>query len=375
MSSSGDITPPPVVKCNTTPTADRLSTTFGWQNLTRRLRFRHPNPAAACVLRMADALRQMSVTLRVLAAVVVGCIFSATAHAARVAILSNAWSAETAANFNARIAGDVFTGIDVSSSVPPLATLLANYDVILLFEDTTFVNATAVGNRVAEFSNAGRAVVLGTFYDQDRSDATGGTTTPHGWGTLETIDPDTTDGIGTSYAVRTLAPATIVSHPLTQGVTSLAALRGNPGPYAGGNQAKPGTIVVAAWSQPNARGLTDPAIAYRANGSSCLIQIGIAPQYGVLLNFSTFGTDFAGDFYQVWANAFAFGAAGCRVVSTGIVPGDFGQITKGWANRAELDTWRTAFSFAIVLDGAFLQDGFGPALSLTTHPDGTITAG
>ena len=306
------------MKCNKTPNAERLSATFDWQNATRRLRFRHPNPAAACVLRTADALRQMSVTLRVLAAVVVGCIFSATAHAARVAILSNAWSAETAANFNARIAGDVFTGIDVSSSVPPLATLLANFDVVLLFEDTTFVNATAVGNRVAEFSNAGRAVVLGTFYDQDRSDATGGTTTPHGWGTLETIDPDTTDGIGTSYAVRTLAPATIVSHPLTQGVASLAALRGNPGPYAGGNQAKPGTIVVAAWSQPNARGLTDPAIAYRTNGLSCLIQIGIAPQYGVLTNFGTYGTDFAGDFYRVWENAVDYGANGCRTSASSI---------------------------------------------------------
>ncbi len=141
-----------------------FSSAFDWQNATRRLRFDHPNPAVACDLsRMADPLRQMSVTLRALAAIVVGCIFSATAHAARVAILSNAWSAETAANFSAKIAGDVFTGIDVSSSVPPLATLLANYDVVLLFEDTTFVNATAVGNRVAEFSNAGRAVVLGTF--------------------------------------------------------------------------------------------------------------------------------------------------------------------------------------------------------------------
>lgn len=239
-------------------------------------------------------------------------MLSATAHAARVAILSNAWSAETAADYNAKISGDVFTGVDVTSSVPPLATLLADYDVVLLFEDTTFVNATLVGNRVAEFANAGRAVVLGTFYDQDRSDATAGTTTPHGWGTLETIDPNTTDGVGTSYAVRTLAPATIVPHPLTQGVTSLAALRGNPGPYAGGNQAKPGTTVVAAWSQPNARGTTDPAIAYRQTGAACVIHIGIAPQYGVLNTFGTFGIDFAGDFYRVWKNAFDFGANRCR---------------------------------------------------------------
>ncbi len=315
----------------------------------------------------------MSLTLRVLAAIVVGCVFSATAHAARIAILSNAWSAETAADYNAKITGHVFTGIDVSSTVPPLATLLADYDVVLLFEDTTFVNATAVGNRVAEFANAGRAVVLGTFYDQDRSDVTAGTTTPHGWGTLETIDPNTTDGVGTSYAVRTLAPASIVSHPLTQGVTSLAALRGNPGPYAGGNQAKPGTTVVAAWSQPNARGGADPAIAYRQTGAACVIHVGIAPQYGVLRTFGTYGTDFSGDLYRVWANAFAFGAAACRIDT--IVPGDFGQIGKGWPNRAELDAWRAAFSFAIVLDGSFLQYGFGPALQLTTRPDGSITAG
>jgi len=316
----------------------------------------------------------MSVTLRVLAAIVVGCVFSATANAARVAVLSNAWFAETATNFNAKISGNVFTGIDVSSSVPALSTLLADYDVILLFEDTTFVNATLVGNRVAAFANAGRAVVLGTFYDQDRSDAIASSTTPHGWGALETIDADTTDSIGTSYAVRTLARSTILAHPLTQGVTSLAALRGNPGPYAGGNEAKPGTIVVATWSQPNARGNADPAIAYRQTGPACVIQIGIAPQYGVLRTFGAYGTDFAGDFYQVWANAFAFAAAGCRVV--GVIPGDFSQITRGWSDRAELEAWRAAYPFAIMLDGAFLQhgDGFGPALPLVTRPDGSIVA-
>jgi hypothetical protein len=314
-----------------------------------------------------------SSSFRVFAAIVVACTFSAAAHAARVAILSNAWSAETAADYNAKIAGHVFTGIDVTSSVPPLDALLANYDVVLLFEDRVFVNATAVGNRVAEFANAGRAVVLGTFYDQDRSDATAGTALPHGWGALEAIDPNTTDGVGTAYAVRTLAPASIVAHPLTRGVNTLAALRGNPGPYAGGNQAKAGTIVVAAWAQPNARGGIDPAIAYRQTGPACVIHIGIAPQYGVLKTFGTYGTDFSGDFYPAWRNAFDFAAANCEVAT--IIPGDFGQIGKGWPDRADLDTWRTAFSFAIVLDGAVLQSGFGPALMLTTRPDGSITAG
>jgi hypothetical protein len=240
-----------------------------------------------------------------------------------------------------------------------------------VFEDSVFANSTAVGNRVAEFANAGHAVVLGTFYDQDRSDAIGGTTIPHGWGALETIDPNTTDGVGTSYAVRTLAPATILPHALTQGVTALAALRGNPGPYAGGNQAKLGTTVVAYWAQTNARGQPDPAIAYRVTGNACVIHIGIAPQYGIVATFGNFGTDFGGDFYRVWGNAFSFGAARCV---SGIIPGDLSQIGKGWANRAELDAWRAGFSFAIVLDGAYLQSGFGPALRLITGADGRIVA-
>jgi hypothetical protein len=311
---------------------------------------------------------------RVFAAVVVAFAFPAVAQAARVAILSNAFAVQTAADYNARVRGNVFTGIDVGSTVPPLATLIANYDVILLFEDGVFVNATAVGDRVAQFANAGHAVVLGTFYDQDRSDATAGTTIAHGWGALEAIDPDTTDGVGTSYAVRTLAPASIVPHPLTRGVTSLVALRGNPGPYAGGNQAKPGTTVVAAWAQPNARGTLDPAIAYRQTGAACVIHIGIAPQYGALTAFGTYGTDFGGDFYQVWANAFAFASAGCHV--TTIVPGDPHQILVGWAGLGDLDFWRAAYPYAIMLDGTFLQrgDGFGPALPLVTRPDGSIRA-
>ena len=357
---------------NKTASTRRFAPAIDWQNAIAQLRFVHPNPCGLEVRFWRPAGYAMSLTLRLVAAVVVGCTLSASAQAARVAILSNAWSVETAADFAGKIPGHTFTGIDVSSTVPALATLLASYDVVLLFEDSVFTNATAVGNRVAEFANAGRAVVLGTFYEQDRSDAVNGNTIPHGWGALETIDPNTTDGVGTSYQVRTLAPATMVAHPLTRGVASLSALRGNPGPYAGGNQAKPGTVVVAAWAQPNMRGTVDPAIAYRQTGAACVIHIGIAPQYAVLRTFNVYGTDFGGDFYRVWGNAFDFGATACT--GSGIIPGDLGQIAKGWANRAELDAWRVGFSFAITLDGAFLQGGFGPALQLKTLPDGSIVA-
>jgi hypothetical protein len=270
----------------------------------RRPALRHASPGFL--------MSRLRFTFRLLAAVAVVCALATAAHAARVGVLSNKLAAATAADFGAKISGHTFTGVDVAAGVPTLDSLVANFDVLLLFEDGVFANAPAVGNVAAQFARGGRTVVLGTFYDQDRSDATGGVITPHGWGDLEAIDPNTTDGVGTSYAVRTLAGASIVRHPLTRGVQSLAALRGDPGPYAGGNEAKSGSAVVAAWSQPNVRGRTDPAIAYKITRRACVIHIGIAPHYGVLPTFGTFGVDFSGDFYRVWKNAFDFGRLNCR---------------------------------------------------------------
>ena len=229
------------------------------------------------------------------------------AAAARVGVLSNQLAAETAANFNANVAGHTFAGVDVSGAVPTLAALTTSFDVLLVFEDTTFVNATAVGNVAAAYANTGRAVVLGTFYDQDRSDGPV-SFNPHGWGALESIDPNTTDGTGTTYAPRSLDAASIVAHPLTTGITALSAIR-----FAGGNELKPASIVVANWAQKNARGNPDPAIAYRISGSACVIHIAIAPDYP---SIGILNTDFGGDFYRTWRNAFDFGAGHC-VTGTG----------------------------------------------------------
>jgi len=223
--------------------------------------------------------------------------------AARVAVLSDGYVNETAADFNANVAGHTFSPVDVGTSVPSLATLTANYDAVLLFEDNTFVNAPAVGNVVTAFANTGRPVILGTFYEQERSDGSPAFT-PHGWGALETIDPNTSDGTGTNYSSHSLDPASIAAHPLTAGVTTLTAAR-----FAGGNQAKAGTTVVANWAGQNARGNADPAIAYRVTGAACVIHISIAPHYPTI---GIAGIDFGGDFYRVWRNAFDFGAAACK---------------------------------------------------------------
>jgi hypothetical protein len=241
-----------------------------------------------------------------------------SAQAARVGVLSNNYAVATAADFATNIPGHTFTGVDTSTVAPTLPSLLAAYDVLLVFEDGAFTNSTAVGNVAAAFANTGRVVVLGTFYDQDRSDVNNPAlaSQAHGWGALELIDPDTTDGIGVRTdpsgvpnLPRILNAASIVPHPLTVGVTALSAASG----FAGGNQAKAGTIVVANWSELNARGLPDPAIAYRKNGTTCVIQIGIAPDYAVGVG-AGYG-NFSGNFYVVWKNAFDF-AATSRSAST-----------------------------------------------------------
>jgi hypothetical protein len=240
--------------------------------------------------------------LALLLTLAMGAWAAPSAIAARVGILSNKYATETAVDFNGRIAGHTFTGVDTGAAIPTLSSLTSAYDVLLVFEDSTYGNAPSVGNVVAAFAGTGRAVVLGAFYEQDRSDAPS-TVSPHGWGALETLDPNTTDGVGTPYAPRTLDTSTFLAHPLTAGVSALSSQK-----FAGGNSAKPGTIVVARWAQPNARGEPDPAIAFRLTGIACVIQVAMAPNYNVL---GVAGTDFDGDFHRAWKNAFDFAAKRC----------------------------------------------------------------
>lgn len=275
--------------------------------------------------------RPRALGARLLVAFAAAAALAAPVHAARVGILSNKYAVETAADFNARIPAHTFTAVDTSGATPNLAQLQNNFDVLLVFEDSTYGNAPTVGNVAAAFANGGRAVVLGAFYDQDRSDAPP-SIPPHGWGTLETLDPNTTDGTGTPYVPRTLDVAGMQKHPLTVGINSLTSAK-----FAGGNAPKTGTRVVANWTQPNAKGGADPAIAYRVTGNACVIQLAIAPNYPVL---GVSGTDYSGDFHRAWQNAFDFAAANC-VVPIAFAGGDP-------ANVPALSEWGLVLTILLV---------------------------
>jgi hypothetical protein len=250
---------------------------------------------------MLRYLRLASLAVSMLALVVA----ARGAVAARVGILSNSHADFVANDFAAHVPGHTFTAVDVSGGPPSVTTLTESFDEILLFEDGLFTAAPDVGNAVYEYAMAGHPVVLATFYDQDRSDRAGlALPTPHGWGQLESIDPNTTDTLGAASSARALDPASIVLSPLTTNVHTLFANKG----YAAGNQAKPDTVVVARWLQPNANDQPDPAISYRVGNPQCVMQVAIAPDYAL---YGAFGTDFGGDYYQVWKNAFDFGASNC----------------------------------------------------------------
>ncbi len=182
----------------------------------------------------------------------------------------------------------------------PTLAYLTTFNVVLLFEDGVFSTSHNVGDAVAAYVAAGGNVVLGTFYWQDRSDSSWGTGTL-GWGNLEAIDPFTTCRIGpcapnggSEYNADALDPASIVPHTLTAGVNSLSV-----DSYHGGVTAKPGTTVLALWSD----GV--PLIGYRTEaGGQRLVGLSVAPWY-----FNNLASA-PGDFVQLWDNALRFAAAG-----------------------------------------------------------------
>jgi hypothetical protein len=170
----------------------------------------------------------------------------------------------------------------------PTLNYLRQFDVILLFANGLFDQSVTLGNRIAEYVQAGGNVITATFYWQNRSDSSLDAT---GWGNLEAVDPFSS-GSGQTYQAAVLNTAATVAHPLTTGVTVLTSTG-----FRGAVTAKAGTIVVARWNDAS------PLVGYRILPSgSRMVAVSLFPASGAAAT---------GDVVTLWRNAVSWaGEAG-----------------------------------------------------------------
>lgn len=210
----------------------------------------------------------------------------ATAGDLEVLVISNNFSENEwiAATFADSMDGLTFRTFDASFDTPSVA-FLDSFRVILLFEDGTFSNATAVGDRLYEYVMNGGNLVIGTFYWQDRSDGGFGGS----WGNLELIDP--LFGGSCRYQVDSLG--VLDPHPLTEGITGLTAYwRG--GPVTLRNDA----TAVAWWANGDIfMAFNQPA------GKITAVTLFPAEPY-------VDSGEWSGDIFKVWENAIKWTAGG-----------------------------------------------------------------
>jgi hypothetical protein len=233
-----------------------------------------------------------------------------------VLVLSNMPNGNAAIrdSFPLYMPGFTFDTMYVGSQTPSLATLQA-YRLVLLYEDGLFPNSVNVGDTVAAYVQAGGNVVIGTFYWQDRSDNQ--EFNGAGWGALEALDPFFGPE-GSEYRPDSLHAPSVVAHPMTAGVTSLYVPS-----YHGGVVAKPGTTVLAYWSDACSLCSPDnqtPMVGYRIEtGGQRIVGVSMAPQYAMYGGYR-------GDFYRLWGNVLGWAIAGG--------PGVAGAAPRGTAPRS-----------------------------------------
>jgi hypothetical protein len=163
----------------------------------------------------------------------------------------------------------------------PTLDYLSQFDVVLVYMNGLFDESASLGDRVAEYVALGGNVVVTSFYFQGRSDSGLGSV---GWGALENIDPFTATGGGATYSEVFLEPTSILTHPITNGISFLGSLL-----YSSGVEAKAGTFVLASWTDGA------PLVGYRTLSSGQRI-------VGVSL-FPGAGDTATGDVTTLWNNA------------------------------------------------------------------------
>jgi hypothetical protein len=164
---------------------------------------------------------------------------------------------------------------DAFSGTPTLGQL-QQYNIVYAFSNNGWADATAMGNVLADYEDAGGVVVVSTFAWDNRGPwnlagrwMTGGYTPYNSTST-------------TNFSTNT-ANITDPGHPLMQGVTSLTAF------YRNGVTLTAGAASVAVWTDG------PPAVAYKANSGHTAV--GMNAYLGVVAE------PFTGDWGRVIVNA------------------------------------------------------------------------
>ena len=207
-------------------------------------------------------------------------------------VISNSGQDRVAADFGANMVDISFDHWDADTT--PSDALLDGYDCILLFENGHFSNSNNTGEAIYDWYMTGnRGLVLGTFYWQEPGYGSG-------WGSLDDIVPLDPADRGCEYGADSLDANSIVTHDLTDGVSSLYC-----GSYRGGVKEANGGTAVALWQTPNDEGTDDPVIAYSENYDGRMVGVSVFPDY------PNYG-GCTGDFHQIFYNALIWaGAATC----------------------------------------------------------------
>ncbi len=209
---------------------------------------------------------------------------------------SAAWNTDVR---NKILATGLFTGVDVISvssfgSTPTLAQL-QQYSAVLTFSDGSYGDPTGLGNALADYSDAGGGVVVGTFAFGSGI-AIGGRLQTGGYLPL-TIASQTS---GTATLVKDDA-----SHPILEGVNNF---NGGSSSYRNTSSLTSGSTLVAHWSSGQ------PLIAVKQLTTGRVVGMNFfPPSSDVRSDFWVASTDGA----RLMANSLAFAAGG-----VGIVPDD-----------------------------------------------------
>lgn len=186
-------------------------------------------------------------------------------------------------SFSNHMSNFTFISMNVEDSLPSVEDF-AGIDVILLFENGYFDNASLVGDILYAYVMAGGNLVTGTFYWQDRTDEEGG----GNWGFLEMIDP--LFGGSCDYLYDSLG--VVNSHYMTNGVDSLYLY------YRGGVDTLRSNATALAWWADG-----DPLIAYNKPDGTITAVTAFPAEFNHADEY------FSTSFHRMWENVLRWTAS------------------------------------------------------------------